>query len=118
MRIKVDEDLPASVAVALQQAGHDARSVRDEGMGGAQDTALWDIVESEGRVLITGDKGFADIRAHPPGTHPGVVLLPPGEDGIRPVMRLVRALLATCPLERIAGCVTVVTPGGIRVRRG
>ena len=32
---------------------------------------------------ITTDKGFADVRIYPPGTHASVMLLRPDQDGIR-----------------------------------
>jgi len=118
MQVKVDEDLPGAVAALLREAGHDAQTVTEESLGGASDARIWTRVQREGRLLVTGDKGFADIRRHPPRTHPGIVLLRPREDGIRPVVELMDGLLAKCPLEQVAGCVTVVTPSGIRIRRG
>ena len=117
MQVKIDEDLPRAVAALVRQVGHDVLTVRDQGLGAASDARVWERVQSEERMLVTADKGFADIRHHPPGTHRGVVLLRPAEDGIRPMVELMKALLATCPLERIAGCVTVVSPRGVRIRR-
>ena len=117
MQIKVDEDLPRAVATLLRHAGHDARTVREENMGGAKDPQLWRRTLREERLLITAEKGFGDIRHYPPGTHPGIILLRPREDGIRPLLALMEALLAGCGLEGLAGCITVVTPGGARIRR-
>ena len=117
MQIKVDEDLPRAIAGLLREAGHDARTVQDESLGGASDARLRRIARREGRLLLTADKGFADLRRFPPGTHPGIVLLRPREDGIRPAVALVQALLSACPLESLSGCLAVATPGGIRIRR-
>jgi predicted nuclease of predicted toxin-antitoxin system len=41
----------------------------------ADDESLIEICRREQRLLITFDIGFADVRAHAPGSHFGVVLL-------------------------------------------
>lgn len=117
MRVKIDEDLPAAVGSLVRRKGHEAATVLEQGMGGWQDPQLWQAVQDEGRLLITGDKGFADIRRHPPGSHHGVVLLRPDEDGVRPLLELSELMLEDRPLESFRGTVAVVTPQGIRVRR-
>ena len=116
MRIKVDEDLPNAAIDMLQSQGHDAVSVVEQGMGGWKDPALWRIVQAEERFLVTADKGFADIRSHAPGTHVGVLLLRPNQDGIRPILELLEMVLASYDLEALTRAVTVVSPRSIRVR--
>ena len=39
-------------------------------------------IQKDERYLVTADKGFGDIRTYPPGTHHGILLLRPDEDGI------------------------------------
>ena len=86
-------------------------------MGGTKDDALWQAVQVEQRFLATADKGFGDIRSHPPGSHYGVLLLRPDQAGIRPVLQLLEQTLAAYELEALVGAVAVVTPRGVRVRR-
>ena len=117
LKIKTDEDLPASVAVKLCGVGYLAETVIEEGMGGAKDPALWRAVQAEGRFLITADKGFADVRKYPPGTHRGVLLLRPDEDGIGLVEALVELVLREGGLERLRGAVAVASPRGLRIRK-
>lgn len=117
MRVKVDEDLPRAAVQMLRDRGYEAVSVLDQRMGGWKDPALWQAVQAEQRFLVTADKGFADIRVHPPGTHAGVLLLRPDQDGIRPVIELLELVLENYALEALAGTVIVVTPRGIRIRR-
>jgi predicted nuclease of predicted toxin-antitoxin system len=105
MRVKVDEDLPRLAVKILRDRGYEAASVAEQNMQGWKDPALWRAVQAEGRILVTADKGFADIRVYPPGTHAGVLLLRPDQDGIRPVV------------ETVAGAITVVTARSIRLRR-
>jgi hypothetical protein len=66
---------------------------------------------------VTADKGFADIRKHPPGAHYGLLLLRPDEDGIRPILELLELVLSTIDLNQLERTVAVVTPRGLRVRR-
>jgi predicted nuclease of predicted toxin-antitoxin system len=117
MRVKVDEDLPQAAVQSLRRWGYDAVSVVEQGMGGMKDPALWQVVQAERRFLVTADKGFGDIRFYPPGTHAGVLLLRPDQDGIRPVMELLKRVVANYNLQSLSGTITVVTPRGIRVRR-
>ena len=117
MVIKVDEDLPRAVVRLLRESGLEADGVPDEGMIGWPDADLWKAVQAQGRFLVTADKGLADIRTHPPGTHAGVLLVRPDEDGVKPVMDLLEHVLASCELASLVGTVTVATPRGVRIRR-
>lgn len=117
MRVKVDEDLPKEAAQMLRQRGYEAVSVVEQGMGGLKDPSLWQMVQVEQRFLVTADKGFGDTRFYPPGTHAGVLLLRPDQDGIRPVMELLEQVIAHYDLQTLAGTVTVATPRGVRIRR-
>lgn len=115
--IKVDEDLPRSSVVFLRGQGYDALSVVEQNMGGWRDYRIWSAIQEETRFLVTADKGFADIRAHPPGKHAGILLLRSDEDGIRPLLELLKQVLDSYRLENLAGTVAVATPRGIRVRK-
>lgn len=117
LRIKVDEDLPPVIADLLRNRGYEASTVVEQLMGGYKDAQLWKAVQAEGKLLITADKGFANIREHPPGTHAGVLLLRPDEDGIRPMLDLIHTVLSTFELEALAGTIAVASPRGIRLRR-
>lgn len=117
MRVKTDEDLPRMATVTLREYGHDAVSVLEQGVGGWKDADLWHAVQDERRFLVTADKGFADIRHHPPGTHASVLLLRPDEDGIRPMIELLRRVLHHYDLASLQGTIAVVSPRGVRVRR-
>jgi predicted nuclease of predicted toxin-antitoxin system len=117
MRVKVDEDLPLDGVRLLQERGYDAASVTAQGMGGWKDRPLWDAVQAEQRFLVTADKGFGDLRQYAPGTHAGILLLRPDEDGIRPLTELLGRGLDNYSLAELAGRTTVATPRAIRVRR-
>jgi hypothetical protein len=37
--------------------------------------AIWDHVCAEGRLFVTLDLDFSDVRRYKPGTHPGILLI-------------------------------------------
>jgi predicted nuclease of predicted toxin-antitoxin system len=117
LKVMVDEDLPRQAVQLLREHGYDAASVVEQGMGGWKDPQLWIAIQKDERYLVTADKGFGDIRAYPPGTHRGILLLRPDEDGIRPVIELLRKVLDSYNLEDLVGATTVATPRGIRLRK-
>jgi hypothetical protein len=117
VKTKVDEDLPKGVAEAVRAVVPDTLTVIDEGLSGILDRALWETVQSEQRFLITGDKAFANIKKDPPGTHSGVLLLRPDEDGIPAILDLIQDVLKLGILESLGGCIAVATPRRVRVRR-
>ncbi len=75
MRFKVDENLPNEVARLLAEAGHDASTMLEEGIGGAPDEEIACRCLDEQRALITLDVGFEDIRLYPPDKYLGLVVL-------------------------------------------
>jgi predicted nuclease of predicted toxin-antitoxin system len=44
MHVKIDEDLPKSVVDLLRAEGYQATSVREQGLQGMKDSALWQVV--------------------------------------------------------------------------
>jgi predicted nuclease of predicted toxin-antitoxin system len=77
MRFKTDENLPEEFAGMLRDAGWDALSVAQQGLGGTDDNRLGAICVAESRILITLDLGFGNIKAYPPQSHPGIIVLRP-----------------------------------------
>ncbi len=118
IRFKVDEDLPAEVAALLSAAGHAAQTVVQQRLGGASDEELWATVQREQHCLVTADKGIADARLHPPGTHAGIVLLRLPRESRAGYARLTQQLLEGVDPVSIAGAVVVAAPDGIRIHRG
>ena len=70
----MDEDLPREIAEILRAGGHDAQTVLEQGWGGLRDADVWRRISSEGRWLMTADKGFADARTIATTEQVGVVL--------------------------------------------
>jgi predicted nuclease of predicted toxin-antitoxin system len=103
LKIKVDEDLPKSVAESIRRVVPDTLTVMDEGLSGILDSELWKTTQKERRFLVTGDKAFANIRQYPPGSHSGVLLLRPDKEGILQMHGLVQDVLKLRNLEKPCG---------------
>lgn len=116
-QLKLDECLSASVGALLSEAGHDVTTVVGQGWGGFTDPELWPRIQAEGRILVTADTRFADVRRFPPGEHAGVVLLRPGIESRRRYLALASLLLEAVNLDAVSGTVVVVEPMSVRVRR-
>jgi predicted nuclease of predicted toxin-antitoxin system len=117
VRLKIDENLPTEIAELLNANGHDAATVLDQGWTGAADDDLWQRIQQEQRWLVTADKGFADVRLFPPGTHAGIVLLRADEEGLEEYLGLASKAVERLHFEELSGALVVVSPRGIRIRR-
>ena len=62
MKILVDENIPLMTVQALRDNGHDVLDIRGTDIEGTTDESLMDIVQKDGRLLITTDKGFTQFR--------------------------------------------------------
>ena len=116
--IKVDEDLPRGIDELFDSRGHIATTVVGQGWSGVSDEILWSRVQSEGRWLITADKGFADLRKYPPGSHAGVILLRPGEESPRAYLELAANAVVRLDLDNSRGAIIVVTPAAFAYAAG
>jgi predicted nuclease of predicted toxin-antitoxin system len=58
MRWLLDEMLPRATCKKLQDLGHDALSVQDAGLGGAEDERVFDFAVRDARLIVT--ENFAD----------------------------------------------------------
>lgn len=116
MKFKVDENLPNELAADLRNLGHGADTVFDESLTGAKDPVLMTAASSEGRILLTMDKGIANLQQYPLNKNSGVVLFRLIRSGRRIVLTFVREWLKDLLELNLEGRLTVVGPSGIRVR--
>jgi hypothetical protein len=75
MRLKVDENLPRETCALLDRAGHDAISVGQQGLAGADDARVYRLCQDERRALVTLDVDFANVHAYDPKSSAGVIVL-------------------------------------------
>ena len=116
MKFKIDENLPAELAENLRAAGHDAHTVHEESLNGAADPVVFEHACSDSRILLTLDKGLANVRQYSHQNSPGVVLFRPSSNGRGAVLAFVRGHLRAILALDLGGRLAVVTDRGIRLR--
>jgi predicted nuclease of predicted toxin-antitoxin system len=116
VKFKLDENLPVDLVTDLRGLGQDADTVIEEGLRGAADPAVMDAASAADRILLTLDKGMANIQRYPIHQHAGVVLFRPDTSGRRAVIAFVRDRLQTVLEMDLSGRLTVVGPSRIRFR--
>jgi predicted nuclease of predicted toxin-antitoxin system len=116
VKFKIDENLPSELAVDLRALGHDADTVFGESLAGAKDAVLMAVASSEKRILLTLDKGIANLQQYPADQHAGVVLFRPVRSGRQSVLAFIRERLLDLLGLDLPGRLTVVGPTRIRVR--
>ena len=72
MKICVDENIPLATVAELKSLGHDVTDIRGTANQGMPDDLLWELVQREGRLLISTDKGFVLHRDEP---HHGILVV-------------------------------------------
>jgi len=117
MKVKLDENVPATLAASLAELGHDAETFSTECMTGRGDDALWQAAQAEQRFFVTQDLDFSDLRAIILGGHAGLMLVRLRRQSRRSLISRIRAVFATEPVEEWRGCFVVVTENKIRVRK-
>jgi len=117
VNFKLDENTPRRVVALLSGYGHEVVTVADGGLAGSDDLLVAQAAAQEGRMVITLNRRFADIRLHPPGQHPGILVLRLPDQS----SALVETALSSFPeqhnVEGMVGCIVVVEPALVRVRR-
>lgn len=116
MRLKVDENLPGAVAQALRDRGYEASTVHEESLSGGRDSVLADVCQREGKVRVTLDRDFADVRNYPPSRYAGLILLRPRSQGKQALLKLVTKLMPLLAREPLVGKLWIVSEGGVRIR--
>ncbi len=118
MRFKLDENMPAEATGLLRESGHDAHSVCDEKLGGADDHPIAQAIRQEWRILITLDLDFADIRRYPPSVCHGIVVLRLARQDRDSVLAMIPRLLELLRTEVIAQRLWIVDESRTRIREG
>lgn len=116
MKFKIDENLPIELIEELRVAGFEAATVHDQQLVGGSDLALSEISRSEGRVLVTLDLDFADIRTYPPENYSGLIVLRLGRQDKPHVLDVFRKMLKTIDREPLDGHLWIVEENRIRIR--
>ena len=117
MKIKLDENLPASLATTLTRLRHDVHTVAQEELSGCSDRELWDAAQRDERFLITQDLDFSDLRQFAPGTHHGILLVRLRTPDRQNLINRVGQIFEYEDVTRWERCFVVATERKLRVVR-
>jgi Domain of unknown function (DUF5615) len=117
MKLKLDENLPLSLATLLKELGHDVETVPGEGLTGCADDELWRVAQKESRFLITYDMDFSDARKFAPGSHKGLLLVSLHTPHRRDLIGRMAEIFQKENVEGWGGCVVMATDRKIRILR-
>jgi predicted nuclease of predicted toxin-antitoxin system len=115
MKIKLDENLPFSLAILLRSLGHDVHTAQDKGLTGHSDREIWEVAQKESRFLITQDLDFSDLRQFAPGSHHGILLVRLRSPSRGNLAGRVAEVFQTENIAEWAGCFVVATDRKIRL---
>jgi predicted nuclease of predicted toxin-antitoxin system len=115
VKLKLDENLADGHRTRLELAGHDVRTVVQQGMGGAGDSDLFETCKKERRALVTLDLDFSNVLAFPPGDTAGVVVLRGRDALLRTIEVLIDNLSQALEHDDPTGKLWIVEPGRLRI---
>lgn len=113
---KIDENLSEDVATAFLDAGYEASTATSQGLAGVEDARLSEVVRQEGRVLVTLDVDFGDIRAYPPAEYPGIIVLRMTRQDKLRILAAVKRILPLLATEAVTRRLWVVEEHVVRIR--
>lgn len=116
MKLKLDESLSSSLKKELSKLGHEVATAIEEEPQGVPDERIARAASGEGRILLTLDVDFGDIREYPPGTHAGIIVFRIANQSIGQVRSFVLEFFASTDVERLRGCLVIAEPGRTRIR--
>ena len=116
MKFKIDENLPIEGAELLRAAGFEADTVDQERLSGSLDSVLLEFCRTEMRILLSIDLDFADVRAYPPGTHPGIIVFRSKQQDKETLISLLKRLLPVLRERSPAGQLWIVETDRVRFR--
>lgn len=116
--LKLDENLPDAARELLRTAGHDAATAREEGLAGTDDDTLLTTAAGEGRVLVTLDQDFANVRQYDPADTAGIIVLRLRDQTLPIIRRTVVRLADLLSREPVSGRLWILDESRLRVWPG
>ena len=116
MRFKLDENLSQSVAALFRGSGHDALTVRDQGLQGAPDEEVFNLSAREDRVLVTLDRDLGQVLRFPPKASAGIIVIEVGPRAShRSLLERTRELLRLVETRSPDHTLWIIEPGRVRI---
>ncbi|HEY6351458.1 MAG TPA: DUF5615 family PIN-like protein [Candidatus Angelobacter sp.] len=117
MKLLLDQGLPRSTVVFLQNHGIEAVHVGDRGLAAASDSEILNLGRQESMVVVTLDADFHTLLALSGLMGPSVIRI--RIEGLQgeALAKLLVSVLQVCNDDLLKGAMVSVTENGIRIRR-
>ena len=118
MRFKLDENFGTRTQHLFRNAGHEIKTIRDQGLQGSSDQHLYEVCCSEKWCLVTLDLGFSNVTRFPPTEANGIVVIRvPRNPSLTLLEQLVSQFLQTLSHISIDKRLWIVEGGRIRIHQ-
>lgn len=74
-RLLADECIHADMVLALRQNGFEIQTVKEAGLAGADDEAVFSYAVANDLIIFTFDRGFGDIFRFSISKSPGIIII-------------------------------------------
>lgn len=115
-RLKLDENLPASLQDRLLALGFDVDTARQEGLNGKPDSSILSAAATEDRMIVTQDLDFADLRRADVAASAGVIIVRLADPESSRLIERVAAALHSEHVHDWIGRLVVITDDRVRIR--
>ena len=112
MKFKLDENLPREASALFRKAGHDALTVADQRLSGAETPRSTTSADRNGALEVD----FANVQAYPPGQSSGLIVLRLKEQSQPAVLSAIGSVLSLLQHEPVNGRLWIVEEQRIRIR--
>ena len=118
LKLKLDENIGIVGKALLEADGHDVMTVAEQGLSGAMDERIYEVIATEQRVLVTLDRDFGEVLRFPPEATAGIVVLASqGRTTKSAIAARMTDLAAMLKVEPLSGQLWIVEPGRVRIHQ-
>ena len=118
MKLFADECIYQVTVEALRSWGHDVVTTQEQNLAGKVDEVQFQEAISQGRVLITNDLDFSNIRRYPPANHCGIIVLKIRPRILSEVHSVLKTLLDRSSQEHLHQTLVMIDRNKYRLRQG
>lgn len=117
LRFFLNHNLSLETTKLFWSLGFDATDTREHGMEMASDFEIAAYAAREGRIVVTFDNDFGDIRDFPPGVYPGVIRLKLPLQTLEVLHPILLEFFGKVSEDDLTGSLVTLEPGFYRIRR-
>ncbi len=116
MHFKLDENVPLKLINLIEKQGHEAGSVFSQKISGITDAELLSTCKKEKCTLITLDNDFTNIKAYPPESHEGIIVIRIKGQGAKSVTQAFENFINKFDIKRSKKNLIIIEKEHIRIR--